>query len=54
MVQLFYPEKSELSLAAADNFGPLGLEVLILRLRWGASQIADTSEVPLFQLVLQR
>ena len=34
MVQLFYPEKSEFSLAAADYFCPLGLEILILRLRW--------------------
>ena len=52
MVQLFYPEKSEFSLAAADYFCPLGLEILILRLRWGASEIADTSKVPLFKLVL--
>ena len=36
MVQLFYPEKSEFSLAAADYFCPL----------------ADTSKVPLFKLVL--
>ena len=52
MVKLVHPKKSQFSLAATNNLNPPGLELLTFRLVWGAPEVADTSEVPLIELVL--
>ena len=52
MVKLVHPKKSQFSLAATSNCSPSGFEHLTFRLGWRAPEVADTSEVPLLELVL--